>query len=110
MQIQKLVKKYLEYLEINKNCAPKTIENYSRYLEVFLNWSKISSPKQVTDDLINDFRLYLSRKTDQNGDLISVKTRNYYLIALRNFLKFLTKKDIESLSPEKIELAKTKDR
>jgi site-specific recombinase XerD len=110
MKIQKLLKKYLEYLEINKNSAPKTIENYSRYLEVFLSWSKISSPKEITDELIDDFRLFLSRKTDQNGDLINVKTRNYYLIALRNFLKFLTKKDIQTLSPEKIELAKTKDR
>jgi site-specific recombinase XerD len=34
------------------------------------------------------------------------KTQNYYLIALRAFLKFLRKRDIVSLSPEKIELAK----
>ncbi len=34
------------------------------------------------------------------------KTQNYYLIALRAFLKYLRKLGIESLSPERIELAK----
>lgn len=60
--------------------------------------------------MIHDFRLFLSRKTDQNGDYISVKTRNYYLIALRNFLKFLAKQGIKALPAERVELAKTKDR
>jgi site-specific recombinase XerD len=108
--MEKFKKQYLEYLEIDKNSALKTIENYNRYLNVFLEWAKISKPNQITDKLVHDFRLYLSRKTDQNGDFIGVKTRNYYIIALRNFLKFLTKKGIKTLPAEKLELAKTKDR
>ena len=35
------------------------------------------------------------------------KTQNYYLIALRAFLKFLRKRRIKTLEPEQIELAKT---
>ena len=38
------------------------------------------------------------------------KTQNYYLIALRAFLKYLRKRHIESLSPESIELAKVAER
>lgn len=38
--MQKLKKKYLEYLEVDKNSAVKTIENYNRYLTVFLNGQK----------------------------------------------------------------------
>jgi site-specific recombinase XerD len=38
------------------------------------------------------------------------KTQNYYLIALRAFLKFLRKRNIESLNPERIELAKVGQR
>lgn len=34
------------------------------------------------------------------------KTQNYYMISLRAFLKFLRKREIESLNPERIELAK----
>jgi site-specific recombinase XerD len=108
--MEKYLKKYLQHLEINKNCAQKTIENYSRYLTIFLDWAKISKPSQINDKLVDDFRLYLSKRTDQNGDFIGIKTRNYYIIALRNFLKFLIKKGIKTLAPERIELSKTKDR
>src|SRR3989344_1018703 len=38
------------------------------------------------------------------------KTQNYYLIALRAFLKFLAKKGVKALPPERIELAKVPDR
>jgi len=107
--MDKLKKKYLEYLTIDKNSAPKTIENYNRYLTIFSEWAKISKPSQITDDLVHEFRLFLSKRTDQNGDPISVKTRNYYIIALRNFLKFLAKQGISTLAPERVELSKTKD-
>jgi len=108
--MEKYKKKYLEYLAVEKNSAPKTIENYDRYLSIFLKWSKITKPLQITDKLVHDFRLYLGRRTDQNGDSIGVKTKNYYIIALRNLLKFLAKNEIKSLAPERLELAKTKDR
>ncbi len=108
--MEKFKEKYLEYLTVEKNSAQKTIENYDRYLSIFLKWSKISKPSQITDNLVHNFRLYLSQRTDQNGDFIGIKTRNYYIIALRNFLKFLAKNNIRSLAPERLELSKTKDR
>ena len=37
-------------------------------------------------------------------------TQNYYLIALRVFLKYLMKNEIQTLSPDRIELAKIKER
>jgi site-specific recombinase XerD len=45
---------------------------------------------------------------DQNGDPISKTTQNYHLIALRSFLKYLAKRDIEALTSDKIELASVK--
>ena len=38
------------------------------------------------------------------------KTQNYYLIALRAFLKYLAKRGLKTLSPEVIELAKVGER
>ncbi|MGA2666751.1 MAG: tyrosine-type recombinase/integrase [Patescibacteria group bacterium] len=44
------------------------------------------------------------------GHTLSKSTQNYYLIALRAFLKYLGSRNITTLSPDKIELAKTGER
>lgn len=97
-EIEKLLKEYLDYLEIEKNRSPKTRENYERYLKVFLSYSKIKSPQAVSDDLVRQFRIHLARRN------IKKITQSYYIIALRNFLKYLIKRDFKVLAPERIEL------
>ena len=108
--LQKLKTDFLEYLEVDKNRSPKTIENYDRYLSKFLEWSKIKKPDEISEELIHKFRVFLVRQTPPQKNPLTHKTQNYYIIAIRGFLKFLTKKNIISLAPEKIELAKIKDR
>jgi site-specific recombinase XerD len=103
-EIQKLFNDYLSYLEIEKNRSPKTRENYERYLNVFLAFAKIKTPAEITDALVREFRMALARRG------IKRITQSYYVIALRNFLKYLGKHDIKSLSPDKIELPKTPGR
>ena len=61
-EIRKLLKDYLDYLEIERNRSPKTRENYEHYLNVFLNFSKISAPSDITDSMVREFRLALARK------------------------------------------------
>lgn len=97
--------RFLEYLEIEKGRSVKTVENYDRYLTRFLSHTKITSPSKLTENLVREFRLWLNRQPGVSGDM-KKKTQNYYLIALRAFLKYLRKQGIESLSPERIELAK----
>lgn len=103
-EVEKLLGDYLNYLEIEKNRSPKTSENYQRYLREFLKFAKIKSPAEITDTVVREFRLNLARRD------IKKITQSYYVIALRNFLKYLTKRDIESLSADKIELPKTPSR
>ena len=98
------LRQYLEYLEIEKGRSLKTVENYGRYLSVFFNFSKIGSPADITDGAVRDFRLWLNRKN------LKKKTQNYHLIALRGFLKYMARREIPSMSAEKIELAKTGER
>lgn len=98
--VKKLKVQFLEYLEIEKGRSVKTIENYDRYLIRFFSYAKISSPQSITESLVREFRLHINRKN------LKLKTQNYYLIALRAFLKFLRKRGLESLEPERIELAK----
>lgn len=96
-------REFLEYLEIEKGRSLKTIENYDRYLKRFFEFAKTDSPADITEDLVRKYRLYLNRVGDST---LSRKTQNYYVIALRSFLKYLSRHDIESLDAEKIELAK----
>ncbi len=117
MDIQTLLKDYLDHLEIEKNRSIKTRVNYERYLKRFLEFSKISKPSQISQDLVRQYRLWLNRQSVQwirqaHHKPVGLKknTQNYYLIALRNFLKYLAKRDIATLSADKIELGKQSER
>ena len=106
MEIKKLFGDYLDYLEIEKNRSKKTVENYARYLGRFLAWSKAPAPGAITTDLVRNYRLYLNRISPPLKKI----TQSYHLIALRNFLKYLAKRDVKTLTADKIELAKAGDR
>lgn len=108
--LTKQITDYLEYLEIDKNRAQKTIENYARYLRRFSEWSEAEKADEITEELVHRFRLYLNRLTDEHNKPLTRRTQNYYIIALRGFLKYLAKNDVESLAAEKVELAKTEAR
>jgi site-specific recombinase XerD len=114
-EINKLKREFLEYLEIEKGSSLKTVENYDRYLARFFEFGKISKPKEIDDDKVREFRLFLNRQSGikirgQIGGTMKKNTQNYYLIALRVFLKYLMKREIPTLSPDRIELAKIKER
>lgn len=106
MEIQNLLKDFFEYLEIERNRSLKTIENYKHYLERFLDWAKIKSPGEITDERVRKYRIYLNRLEDKKGQPLKKVTQNYHVIALRNFLKYLAKRDIPALQAEKIEVGK----
>lgn len=113
--VEKAKREFLEYLEIEKGSSLKTIENYDRYLIKFFEFGKIKSVKDITDEKIREFRLFLNRQKGarirgQSEGTMKKNTQNYYLIALRVFLKYLMKRDIPALSPDRIELAKIKER
>jgi site-specific recombinase XerD len=104
--LNKLLTAFLEYLEVERNRSQKTIENYHHYLKRFLLWAKISKPEDITVDLVRDYRIYLNRRIDEKGNELKKITQNYHVIAIRNFLKYLAKRDIKTLSAEKIEVGK----
>jgi len=103
-------RQFLEYIEIEKGQSLKTVANYDRYLNRFFTFSNIKNPEDINAQVVRDFRLWLNRQSTGNnratGKTLSKKTQNYYMIALRVFLKFLTKRKVTSLSADEIELAK----
>jgi len=110
--IKEHLQDFLDFCEVEKGLRKNTQENYKNYLEKFFYWlneSKNSSilPHQLTSDHIWAYRLYLSRTpSPATGKLLSKGTQNYYLIALRALLGYFVAKDIFSLPPDKIALAK----
>lgn len=108
--IKDLKIQYLEYLEIEKNRSAKTLENYGRYLNRFFAFANISSPSQIDDELVRQYRLHLNRLKDADSEPLKKVTQNYHIIALRNFLKYLAKRGIKSLPAEKVELGKQEQR
>jgi len=115
LNLPALVDEFLEYLEVERNLSPLTIRDYRHYLNNFVNWSNvnfpISSPKQLTIETVRKYRVYLAHLNSPNGNLPLKKvTQNYYVIALRSFLRYLVRKDIAVVAPEKIELPKTESR
>ena len=106
---------FLEYLEVEKGVANKTQENYSRYLNKFIKWLKMTDgeglkPHELTADHIWKYRLFLSRSPISDKDKKTLKkiTQNHYLIALRALLSYFTERDIQSLPTNKVKLAKEK--
>lgn len=105
---------FLDFCEIEKGLSTKTQENYTRFLRKFFSWLKESQlealkPSQLTPDHVWRYKVYLSRHIDpKTKKTLKKTTQNYYLIALRSLLGFFVEKDISSLSPSKIKLAKDK--
>ena len=100
-EIEKLLKDYLDYIQIEKNRSPKTKAVYERSLRRFFKDMGIEKARDITNDKIRAFRVRLSEKTE-----LKKNTQAYYIISIRNFLKYLIKRDFPVLSPDKIELPK----
>ncbi|MFA6386632.1 MAG: site-specific tyrosine recombinase/integron integrase [Candidatus Paceibacterota bacterium] len=114
-QLEQLKREFLEHVEIEKGNSLKTVNNYDHYISRFFSFAKISAPQDITDDKIREFRLFLNRQPGvkvrgQSASTLKKNTQNYHLIALRSFLKYLMKRNISSLSPDRIDLAKIKER
>jgi len=100
---------FLEYLEIEQNRSQKTISNYDHYLTRLIDFAGNDiTIEDITPELIRKWRIWLNRLGTNVSDELGKSTLNYHLIALRSFLKFCAKYDIEAVSPEKIELARTR--
>jgi site-specific recombinase XerD len=120
--LEELKRKFLEYIEIEKGRSLKTVENYDRYLTRFFEFArenKINTASKLDERLLRDYRLFLNRqlanpgkkvRQDLRGATLKKKTQNYYMIALRSFLKFLSKNKVQSVAPDQIELAKVGER
>ncbi len=100
---------FLEHLEVERNVSRLTIRNYSLYLRRFVEWLEtqgVQDLKELDQDMVRSYRVYLTRYSDAAGRTLCKKTQSYYIIAIRSWLKWLVKQDAPVLHPEKIDLPK----
>ncbi len=104
--LSELLMDYIEHLEVERGRSSKTAENYRLYLERFIEFTGDILVDKITTEVLRKYRLWLNRYENYNGDSMATITQSYHLIALRGYLTYLSKRDIVSLSPEKVELPK----
>ncbi|MBI2268485.1 MAG: tyrosine-type recombinase/integrase [Candidatus Blackburnbacteria bacterium] len=108
-ELEKAIQEFLEYLEVERSVSPLTVRNYSHYLHRLSTFLKSQNKDRLADinqDIVQNYRLYLSRLTNRKGSSLSRKTQGYHAIALRSFLRYLVKTDRQVLAPDKIDLPK----
>ncbi len=116
MELNDWKRQFLEYIEIEKGRSIKTVINYDRYLTRFILHTKLKVPGAITDDIVREYRIWLNRqlaretKRGMASETLKKKTQNYYLIALRAFLKYMIRQGVKVMPPERIELAKAPER
>ena len=107
------IKRYLSYIEVERNYSKFTIRNYDHYLLVFRKWFEKHYEQEyiekLTTEMVRRYRLFLARFEGKDGKRLSPTTQSYYVISLRAFLKYCARKGIKTLSPEKVDLPKSED-
>lgn len=110
--LDQLCLSFLEHLEVERGLSPLTVRNYGFWLSRFTDWSKKTHPnitvEKLNSEIVLKYRLWLSRKAGRIGSEISSSTQGYHMIALRSFLRWCAKTDVKTLSPEKIDIPKSR--
>lgn len=106
MYMSELLLDYIEHIEVEGGRSAHTAENYKLYLERFIEFTDDIAVDKITPEVVRKYRLWLNRYKNYNDDELATITQSYHLIALRGFLNYLSKRNIPSLPPEKIELPK----
>lgn len=104
--MSELILDFIEHLEVEGGRSAKTAENYKLYLERFVEFTGDVEVDKINSEMVRKYRLWLNRYKNSNDDELATITQAYHLIALRGFLGYLHKRDMEVMAPSKIELPK----
>ncbi|MFZ2125921.1 MAG: site-specific tyrosine recombinase/integron integrase [Candidatus Microsaccharimonas sp.] len=104
--MSELILDFIEHLEVEGGRSAKTAENYRLYLERFVEFTGDIEVDKINSELVRKYRLWLNRYKNNNDDELATITQAYHLIALRGFLGYLHKRDMDVMAPSKIELPK----
>jgi len=102
--MQRFIRKFLNYLEIEKNYSSYTLLSYRKDLNDFDDFSENCHPEDIT---YLDLRKFLARLKEKN---YSKRTIARKLASLRSFFKFLCREGFLKLNPASTLLTPKLDR
>ncbi len=102
--ISELIIDFIEHVEVEKGRKQRTAENYHLYLDRLVEFAGDIAIDEITPELIRKYRLWLNRYVDSQGRELKTITQNYHLIALRSFLNYCSRRDIDTLDSAKVQL------
>lgn len=97
MKLSEAINNYLSHIHVELGLSGLTAQAYKKHLDKFLSFfGADATTEDITQEKLTDFRLALSGKVLKNGKLedtdgenLSQRTQNYYLITIRNLVKYL---------------------
>ena len=108
MYLSELINDFLESLEVENGRSRYTARNYELCLYRVLEFGgEEMKPADITPEWLRKYRLWLNRYQTPQKKGLSVTTQAFHLVALRGFLKYLAKRQINSLDPVLVELPRT---
>lgn len=108
MYLSELIIDFIEYIEVERGRSQKTAENYHLYLMRLVEFAGDVEVEKIDEELLRKWRLWLNRYKNDQDDTLATITQSYHLIAFRSFLTYCSKRNIDTLSPEKVELPKVR--
>lgn len=96
LEIEKLHLRFCDYSETLKGNSPRSIEWFKRALKRYLDYNKISSVEEVTQQDIEDWLLYGRTKYKWSS-----KTIRNYIQSLSSFFDWCIKKEYLKTNPTK---------
>jgi site-specific recombinase XerD len=115
MDLDQLVRDYLQYLEVDRAYSSLTVRVYAHYLDRFCTWCSQDGasirPEDIDLDMVRRYRLYLTRVRSPDGRQLGRISQSYHVIALRSLLRYASvQRDLPVLSPDKIQLPRQTSR
>ncbi|MBT4241083.1 tyrosine-type recombinase/integrase [Candidatus Peribacteria bacterium] len=84
--------------------SPLTVKNYTHQLNDFALFSPISSSKKIDKQVIRQYKQYLHRFKDKNGQELTTRTKNHRLTVLRAFLRYLVQEEeLDVYPPDRVQ-------
>ena len=100
-----LIMDFVEDVELRHPYSPSTARNYNLYMDRLVEFAGDIPVEEIDNELIRKYRLWLNRLVDSQNRRLKPVTQNYHLIALRQFLKYCSKREMTVYDSNKIELA-----
>jgi site-specific recombinase XerD len=108
MQLLTHTAQFLIYLRHDLGRSQETVESYGRYLDTFLEQSRVTNPAKITQATVVAFSTYLAApmlRPDGTHGTRTTRTQDYYRIALRSFLKYLAARGVATLPYQQVALS-----